>query len=227
MRNLLAVVFPALALALAGCAAMPPSTPAGGTDAVERNKALVRELTEVVWNQRGLDRIPDFYGPDFVADYRPYGLRQGHEGIRASVADAWTAFPDYHEELLELIGEGDRVVVHLTISGTQRGLSDEQMITVGDSPRRIADFALRKRLPSIGNIDYATAGGMLGYGVVWTDVMRGSMILVDKILKGAKPADLPIQRATKFELVANLKTAKALGVTMPPSLLLRADKVIQ
>jgi putative ABC transport system substrate-binding protein len=106
-------------------------------------------------------------------------------------------------------------------------LSDEQMITVGDSPRRIADFALRKRLPSIGNIDYATAGGMLGYGVVWTDVMRGSMILVDKILKGAKPADLPIQRATKFELVANLKTAKALGVTMPPSLLLRADKVIQ
>jgi predicted ester cyclase len=121
MRNLLAVLFPALTLAVAGCAARPPSTPAGGTDAVERNKALVRELTEVVWNQRGLDRIPGFYGPDFVGDYRPYGLRQGHEGIRVSVADAWTAFPDYHEELLELIGEGDRVVVHLAISGTQRG----------------------------------------------------------------------------------------------------------
>ena len=75
MRNLLAVLFPALTLAFAGCAAMPPSTPAEGTDAVERNKALVRELTEVVWNQRGLDRIPDFYGPDFVGDYRPYALR--------------------------------------------------------------------------------------------------------------------------------------------------------
>ena len=121
MRNPMAVLFPALTLAFAGCAAMPPSTPAGGTDAVERNKAFVRELTEVVWNQRGLDRIPDFYGPDFVGDYRPYALRQGHEGIRASVADAWTAFPDYHEELLELIGEGDRVVVHLAISGTHRG----------------------------------------------------------------------------------------------------------
>ena len=121
MRNLLAVLFPALTLAFAGCAAMPPSTPATDADPVERNKALVRELTEVVWNGRGLDRTPDFYGIDFVGDYRPYGLRQGHEGIRASVADAWTAFPDYHEELLELIGEGDRVVVHLAISGTQRG----------------------------------------------------------------------------------------------------------
>jgi predicted ester cyclase len=121
MRNLLAVLCPALTLAFAGCAAMPPSAPAGGADAVERNKALVRELTEVVWNQRGLDRIPDFYRPDFVGDYRPYALRQGHEGIRTSVAGAWTAFPDYHEQILELIGEGDRVVVHLAISGTQRG----------------------------------------------------------------------------------------------------------
>lgn len=106
-------------------------------------------------------------------------------------------------------------------------LSDEQMITQGGSPRRIADFALRNRLPSMGNIDYAAAGGMLGYGVVISDVMRGSMILVDKILKGAKPADLPIQRATEFELVANLKTAKALGVTMPPSVLAQAGRVIE
>ena len=105
----------------AGCAAMSPRTPARDADPVERNKALVRELTEVVWSQRGLDRIPDFYGPEFVGDYRPYGLRQGHEGVRASVADAWTAFPEDHEDLLELIGEGDRVFVHLAISGPQRG----------------------------------------------------------------------------------------------------------
>src|SRR4029450_7652762 len=106
MRNLLAVLCPALTLAFAGCAAMPPSTPAGGADAVERNKALVRELTEVVWNQRGLDRIPDFYGPDFVGDYRPYALRQGHEGIRASVAGALGACPEYHQEAPEVRGEG-------------------------------------------------------------------------------------------------------------------------
>ena len=72
----------------------------------------VREITEVVWNKRGLDRIADFYALDFVGDYRPYALREGHEGIRAMVEGAWTAFPDYHEEVHELIAEGDRFVVH-------------------------------------------------------------------------------------------------------------------
>ena len=87
----------------------------------EQNKRLVREITEVVWNRRGLERIPTFYAPDFVGDYLPYALREGHEGVRAMVEGAWTAFPDYHEEVHELIAEGDRVVVHLTISGTQNG----------------------------------------------------------------------------------------------------------
>lgn len=87
----------------------------------QEHKRLVRELTDVVWNRRGLDRIPDFYAADFVGDYRPYALREGHEGVRAMVEGAWSAFPDYHEEVRELIAEGDRVVVHLTISGTQRG----------------------------------------------------------------------------------------------------------
>jgi steroid delta-isomerase-like uncharacterized protein len=87
----------------------------------EENKRLVREITEVVWNSRGVDRIPEFYAADFVGDYRPYALRQGHEGVRAMVEGAWTAFPDYHEDVHELIAEGDRVVVLLTISGTQQG----------------------------------------------------------------------------------------------------------
>jgi putative ABC transport system substrate-binding protein len=106
-------------------------------------------------------------------------------------------------------------------------LADEQVLNVGDSPRRIADFALRNRLPSIGPAHYAPAGGLIGYGVVWTDIVRRSMVLVDKIFKGAKPAELPIQQATKFELMINLKTAKALGLTIPPSLLARADQVIE
>ena len=87
----------------------------------EQNKKLVREITDVIWNSRGLDRIPEFCAPDFVADYRPYAFRQGHEGIRAMVEGVWTAFPDYHEEVHELIAEGERVVARLTISGTQQG----------------------------------------------------------------------------------------------------------
>ena len=87
----------------------------------EGNKRLVREITEMAWNTRGVDRIPQFYATDFVGDYRPYALRQGHAGVRVMVEGAWTAFPDYHEEVHDLIAEGDRVVVHLTASGTQRG----------------------------------------------------------------------------------------------------------
>jgi len=91
----------------------------------EQNKRLVREITDVIWNGRGLDRIAEFYAPDFVGDYRPYAaLREGHGGIRAMVEGAWTAFPDYHEEVHELIAEGDRVVIHLTISGTQQANGD-------------------------------------------------------------------------------------------------------
>jgi hypothetical protein len=65
----------------------------------EQNKRLVREITEVIWNGRGLDRIAEFYAPDFVGDYRPYALREGHAGVRVVVEGAWTAFPDYHEEV--------------------------------------------------------------------------------------------------------------------------------
>jgi putative ABC transport system substrate-binding protein len=106
-------------------------------------------------------------------------------------------------------------------------VSDEQVISVGDSPRRIAGFALSNRLPSIGPIDYPQAGGLIGYGVDVLHIVRRSMVFVDKILKGAKPADLPVEQASKFLVVINLKTAKALGLTIPPSLLLRADQVIE
>lgn len=85
------------------------------------NKKLIRESSDVVWNSRGLDRIPEFYASDFVGDHRPHALREGHEGIRTMVEKVWTVFPDYHEEVQELIAEGDRVVLHLIVSGTQQG----------------------------------------------------------------------------------------------------------
>jgi putative ABC transport system substrate-binding protein len=92
----------------------------------------------------------------------------------------------------------------------------------------IAEFTERKRLPSIHLYRYSVeAGGLMSYGMDTVELFRRSAHYVDKILKGAKPADLPIEQPTKFELVVNLKTAKALGITIPESILLRADEVIR
>ena len=93
--------------------------------------------------------------------------------------------------------------------------------------RLLADLARRQRLPSSGFRDFAEGGGVLGYGVNVLDVFRRSAYFVGKILKGARPADLPVEQPTKFELIINLKTAKALNLTIPPSLLVRADQVIE
>ena len=94
--------------------------------------------------------------------------------------------------------------------------------------RQITELALRHRLPSISLLtQFPEAGGLMSYGASVSDIRRRTGAYVDKLLKGARPGDLPVEQPTKFELVINLKTAKALRLTIPPSLLARADRVIE
>jgi putative tryptophan/tyrosine transport system substrate-binding protein len=107
------------------------------------------------------------------------------------------------------------------------------LLTLGDALTfsgrvSITDFAANERLPALYQYrEFVEGGGLMSYGADLADSFRRAAAYVDKILKGAKPADLPIEQPTKFELVINLKTAKALGLIIPPSLLARADEIIQ
>jgi putative ABC transport system substrate-binding protein len=114
------------------------------------------------------------------------------------------------------------------------GRQDAQAVIVARDPFltqqrvQISELAAKNRLPSIcGNPEYVKVGGLLGYGANTFDQFRRAATYVDKILKGAKPGDLPVEQPMKFELIINRKTAKALGLTIPQSLLISADKVIE
>ena len=93
---------------------------------------------------------------------------------------------------------------------------------------QVAELALKSRLPAMGSREYVEAGGgLMAYGVSVTDLFRRAAVYVDKILKGAKPADLPVEQPKKFEFIINLKAAKQIGLTIPPNVLVRADRVIK
>ena len=121
----------------------------------------------------------------------------------------------------------------LTLDSCKRLSQPDALVPLPDpmlfaEGKRIADFGAKSRLPTIGAYrEFAEAGGLMSYGNNPAESYKRAATYVDKILKGAKPGDLPIEQPTQFELVVNLKTAKLLGITLPQSVLLRADKVIQ
>ena len=113
-----------------------------------------------------------------------------------------------------------------------RGHADALFVVSGRSllaeRGRIVEFAAKSRLPAIYPYrEYVETGGLMSYSANYPDLYRGAALYVDKILKGAKPADLPVQQSARFDLAINLKTANALGLTIPPSLLTRADQIIE
>jgi putative ABC transport system substrate-binding protein len=109
----------------------------------------------------------------------------------------------------------------------------EALITLADAVlwnhrTRVVELTAQHRLPAMfPEREFADAGGFMAYGPSVPDSFRRAAVYVDRILKGAKPGDLPVEQPTQFDLVINLKTAKALGITMPPTLLMRADAVIK
>jgi ABC-type uncharacterized transport system substrate-binding protein len=132
-------------------------------------------------------------------------------------------------QYLDVLGAKD---IEVAFRAASKERADGVLVLTGqvlNSHRtRVVDLAVKSRLPAIYNLpEFVEAGGLVSYAANSTDLYRRAAIYVDKILKGAKPADLPVEQPTKFEFIINLKAAKQIGITIPPNVLARADKVIR
>jgi len=168
----------------------------------------------------GVTRVALLFNPETSAGGGSDFVRLLEEGARAFSVQS-TAGP-VHEP-------GD---IERTIEAFARGPNGGLLVLpdnfINAHRELIVALAERYRLPAIYPFRFfVSGGGLLSYGVDVIDMYRGAASYIDRILKGAKPGDLPVQQPTKFELVINLKTARALGLTVPPSLLARADEVIE
>ena len=132
-------------------------------------------------------------------------------------------------QYLDVLGPKD---IETVFRAARKGRADAVLalasrVLVSDRTQ-VADLAVKSRLPAIyGEREHVEAGGLMTYGVSITDLFRRAATYVDKILKGAKPADLPVEQPTKFEFIINLKAAKQIGLTIPPNVLARANRVIK
>ena len=132
-------------------------------------------------------------------------------------------------QYLDVLGSKD---IETAFRAANKGRADALLVlgnpVLNAHRTKVADLAVKSRLPTTyTRPEFVEAGGLMTYGVSYNDLYRRAAYYVDKILKGAKPADLPVEQPTKFELVINLKTAKQIGLTIPPNVLARADKVIK
>ena len=132
-------------------------------------------------------------------------------------------------QYLDVLGPKD---IETAFREASKGHADAVLVLasqlVTSHPKQFAELAAKNRLPAIyWSPEFVEAGGLMAYSVSITDLFRSAATYVDKILKGAKPADLPVQQPTKFEFIINLKAAKKIGLTIPPNVLARADKVIR
>jgi ABC-type uncharacterized transport system substrate-binding protein len=152
-------------------------------------------------------------------------------GMAARVRETKIAADQAHV-LLHTVGPRNLDELDAAFADLLKARPDALLVTAEAFTRqhlaRILDFANNNKIPAMfEDSSYVTAGGLMSYGPDYQDVFRKAAIFVDKILKGAKPGDLPIEQPTKFELVINLKTAKTLGLEIPPKLLALADRVIE
>ena len=156
-------------------------------------------------------------------------LKPGHRVNRTMLKDIQVAAPALGVTILPLEAKGpddiDRAFA--TIRKERLG-GFLQFFGLEDHRRRIIGLAAKNRVPAIYTLGgWVAAGGLMSYGASWPDLFRRAATYVDKILKGANPADLPVEQPIKFDLTINLKTAKALGITIPPEVLYQATKVIK
>jgi len=182
----------------------------GGPELAEKRLELLREALP------GLSRVVLLWDPSSL----PASVRQTESAARAL---------NLHLDVFTVNAAADLKGAFKSAVKGRAGamqLNESSMLTAQRA--KIAELSIRSRVPVIGSLKQsADAGLLMSYGVGLPHVNQRVAALVDKILKGARPGDLPFEEPTKFELVINLKTAKALGLTIPPSLLARADEVIQ
>jgi putative tryptophan/tyrosine transport system substrate-binding protein len=138
------------------------------------------------------------------------------QSLKVELQEVLVSAPNEFESAFERMQQGPAAAV---------AVSDDSMFIA--NIRAIAVIATTRRFVSIGNKEFAEAGGLMGYGIDFFATYRRAAVFVDRILKGGKPADIPIEQATKFNVVINLKTAKALGLEVPATVLARADEVIE
>jgi putative ABC transport system substrate-binding protein len=184
-----------------------------GTEVLGRRLALLKEAVPTITRVAVLVQPANpahMVGlPHLAAEAQKLGVQLQHVELAA---------PEALEGALAALRQG----------GAEALMLSEGALFGGDTLQRILAFAAQHRLPTIsGGRNYTTAGVLLGYGTYASDLCQRSAVFVDKILKGAQPADLPVERAHRFELIVNLKTAQALGITLPPTLLFQADEVMR